>query len=323
MQLVSCLKLGLLALLALVLSLTGCASQPVQQAKAPSSVYLTIQDDAGRQVVLPKKPERIVPLAVSYVDLVYAVGGKAVGKPSARTGNLPPEAQALPEVGHLANINAEQVVALQPDLVIGYQGLHEKLIPILESSNIPFIIVRMKTYEDVMAKTKLFGDIAGTPEAAHKVAANIDGRIKAVTDMLPSVSKQVVILHATASSVSVQLESSIAGNAASMLSLQNIAAGSTAKADDPDATPYSMEKLVEGNPDVILITFMGAMPEIRKRLQADMQSNPAWNGLKAVQNKQVFFLPMELFLLNPGIHFDEAVAYLSRVVYPEIYGEVQ
>lgn len=306
------------------IAFAGCVSQPAQQTKEPSShAYLTIQDDAGRKVVLPKKPERIVPLAVSYVDLLYAVGGKAVGKPSARTGTLPPEAQALPEVGHLSNINAEQVVALQPDLVIGYQGLHEKQIPILESSNIPFIIVRMKTYEDVVAKTKLFGDIAGAPEAAHKVAANINGRIKAVTDKLPPVSKRVVILHATASSVSVQLESSIAGNAASMLSLQNIAAGSAPRADDPDATPYSMEKLVEGNPDVILITFMGAMPEISKRLQADIQSNPAWNSLQAVQNKQVFFLPMELFLLNPGIHFDETVAYLAKVVYPEIYGAVQ
>jgi len=81
--------------LASILILTGCSSQSAQQAKTSSAAYLTLLDDAGRKVVLPKKPERIVPLAVSYVDLLYAVGGKAVGKPSARTGKLPPEAQAL------------------------------------------------------------------------------------------------------------------------------------------------------------------------------------------------------------------------------------
>ncbi len=323
MKLVSCFKMGLLALLASSLILTGCSSQPAQQEKIPSAVYLTLQDDAGRKVVLTKKPERIVPLSVSYVDLLYAVGGKAVGKPSARTGSLPAEAQALPEVGHLANINAEQVIALQPDLVIGYQGLHEKLIPILESSNIPFMITRMKTYEDVLVKTKLFGDIAGTPEMAAGVSANINKRIKTVTDQLPATSKRIVILHATAGSVTVQLDTSIAGNVAGMLSLQNIASGSTPKADDPDAAPYSMEKIVEGDPDIVLITFMGSMPEISKRLKSDIQSNPAWNMLRAVQNKQVFFLPMELFLLNPGIRFDEAVVYMSKVVYPEIYGAIE
>lgn len=299
-----------------LLHTTGCVSQPVARTESPAA-YLTLTDDAGRVVVLLKQPERIVPLSASFVDLLYAVGGKAVGKPSATTGSLPSAAQALPSVGHVANINAEQLLRLSPDLVIGFQGMHEKLIPILESSNIPFMIIRLRTYDDVQDKIKLFGDLSGTQQQAASVAESMRSRIKSITDQAPQTGKSVAILHATANGVTVQLDKSIAGNIARMLRLNNIASGSTAAV--MDAAPYSMEKLVEGDPDIVLITYMGNMADIEKRLWSDVKSNPAWNGLRAVKNEQVFFLPMELFLLNPGIRFDAAVSYMAKLVYPEIF----
>lgn len=313
---------GLIAICFLV-SIAGCSQQ--QNKVSPATVntnYLSIQDDDNRTVILPKKPGKIVPLSPSLVDLLYAVGGKAAGRPSSRTGTLPKDVQVLPEVGHISNINTERLISLQPDLVIGYQGLHEKLIPIMESSNIPFIIVKLKTYDDVMNSIKLFGAIAGTQEQAQTVADGMNQRIKKVITRLPAVAKSAVILHATANSVTVQLENSIAGDVANIIGLKNIAAGSVPMAGNPESTPYSIEKLVEKDPDMILITFMGENAEIEKRLQMEVESNPAWNGLRAVQNKQVYFLSMELFLLNPGIHYDEAVAYMAKIVYPEVYGTI-
>ncbi|EIW16302.1 MULTISPECIES: ABC transporter substrate-binding protein [Pelosinus] len=307
-----------------IFGIMGCAQK--QNGGVPatgSSNYLSIQDDAGRQVILPKKPERIVPLSQSLVDLLYAVGGSAAGRPSSRTGTLPKDMQILPEVGHVANINTEKVMSLQPDLVIGYQGLHEKNIPIMESSNIPFIIVKIKTYDDVIKNINLFGGIAGRREQARIVADQMNQRIKKVVDQLPSTSKSAVILHATGNSVTVQLENSIAGDVAKIIKLKNVAADSIPLDGNPESTPYSIEKLVEKDPDIILITFMGEKADIEKRLKLEVESNPAWNGLRAVQNKQVFYLSMELFLLNPGIRYDEAVAYMAKIVYPETYGIIQ
>ena len=143
-------------------------------------------------------------------------------------------------------------------------------------------------------------------------------RIEATAGRVPPAAKSVAILHATASSVTVQLDNSIAGNVAQILQLRNIAAGSVG--GGLETAPYSMEKLVEGDPDIVLITYMGDMLDIEKRLGNDVKSNPAWNGLRAVKNGQVFFLPMELFLLNPGIRFDTAVIYMAKTVYPEVFG---
>lgn len=304
-------------LLAVVFAVVAGCSAPVASEPPAKGAYLTVQDDAGRTVSLPKRPERIVPLSSSLLDLVYAVGGTAVGKPSSKTATSPAAAQTLPEIGHVSNINVEQLLGLRPDLVIGLQGRHEKLIPVFESSKIPIIMIKMKTYEDVQDKIKLFGDLCGTSDQAASVAAGMRSRIQAIIDKTPAAAKAVVILHATSNSVTVQLEHSIAGSIAQMLRLKNIAAGSAA--GQLETVPYSMEKLLEGDPDVVLITYMGDMPKIEKRLQADVSNNPAWSGLRAVKNQQVFFLPMDLFLLNPGIQFDEAVLYMAQTVYPEIY----
>lgn len=312
--------------LLVALIIAGCGPKQANNIKKDEAGngYLTIHDDAGRTVVLPNKPERIAVLSTSYIDLLYAVGGKAVGRPVSKTGRLTGEAAALPEVGQIANINTEKLIALKPDLVFGYQGIHEKLVPILESCGIPIVLLKMKTYADVQAKVEMFGNIAGTSPQARQLSAELNEKVKTITDKLTAVQpKKVIILHATAKSVTVEMENSIAGDVAATLKLINVAAGSKPLEKDPDATPYSLEKIVEADPDIILVTTMGELTDIEKRLKADVEGNPAWSGLRAVQNKQVFFLPSDLFQLNPGIYYDQAVAYMAKIVYPEVYGYVR
>ena len=73
----------------------------------------------------------------------------------------------------------------------------------------------------------------------------------------------------------------------------------------------------------MLVVTMGNMADIEKRMKTDLASNPAWAGLRAVQNHQIFFLPSELFQLNPGIRYQEAVEYMAKTIYPEVYGHVK
>lgn len=314
--------LCILSIMSLIL--TGCGSQGKEkQAPQATSGYLTIVDDGGRTVTLPKKPQRIVVLSTSFLDVLYGVGGQAIGRPSSKAPSLFPESQKVAEIGFVYNVNNEKVLALEPDLVIGFQGIHEKMIPILESSKIPVVMLKMKTYDDIVAKIKLFGDIAGTQEQAQSVIEKMQAQVNAVTAKLPTDSKKVVILHATAKNVTVELENSLAGNVAKLLKIKNIAVGSKAIDSDPEITPYSLEKLVEGDPDTILVVTMGNIADIETRMKSDIASNPAWAGLRAVKTGQIFFLPADLFQLNPGIRFHESVEYMAKVVYPEVYGNVK
>ncbi len=287
--------------------------------------YLKVTDDAGRTVVLQRKPSRIVVLSPSFLELLYAVDGKAVGRPSSSVdlSALPKQARSIPEVGFAYNINVEKVVALQPDLVVAMQGIQDALVPVLEGSQIPVIVLKYKTYDDVFNKIVLFGDIAGTKRKAAAMVQSLKAKLKQITDKLPNQTTKVAILRATSKSVSLELENSIAGNTAKLLKLQNVAAGSRPIDSGADLTPYSLEKLVENDPDLIFVVTMGKTAEIENTMRSDVENNPAWSTLRAVRNKKVVFLPSELFLLNPGLRIPESAAYMAKLVYPEVYGSAK
>lgn len=305
-----------------VLIFGGCNQQV---AGTPDSgeqtVYLQITDDVGRSVVLHKKPERIVDLSTTYTYLIHEVGGRVVGRPITNIGPWPKDLKNIDEVGQLYNINIEKVLALKPDLVVGFYGMHEKWVPILEANHIPVILLKMQKYEEVLAKLKLIGEITGNTENASNLTTKIQSRVENVVQKLPPQGKKVALIHGTAKSVSTLLEDSIPGTVAQVLQLQNIAS-TTNTSKMGDTVPYSMEKLVAGDPDAILVSTMGDAAEIEKRMNDTLISNPAWSSLRAVQTGQVYYLPSQLFLTNPGARIDESVEYMAKLVYPEIYGSI-
>lgn len=301
-----------------VLATAGCGSESGAKQSAEGKAYLTVQDAAKRQVVLPKKPERVVSLSPSYLGMIDAVGGKIVGRATSKVGNIPESMKDVPEIGLVFNINMESLVALKPDLVLAGRNQHEKFVPLLESNKINVLEFDAKTYDEVKQTVKLLGDVYGNPDKAQAENDLLDGQIAAVTAKLKNQPKRrVVIMHATSSSVTVEGARSIAGCVSDILGLENVAAA--ALKGKSDKTPYSMESLVEQNPDLILITSMGKPEEIENRLRKDFKSNPAWSSLQAVRQGKVFVLPEQLFLLNPGLRYPEAVEYMARQVYPEAF----
>ena len=162
---------------------SGCG--PNAENTKPASddkAFLTITDDTGRTVVLPEKPERVVSLATSYLNMIDAVGGKIVGRASSKIGEMPETMKNVPEVGFVYNINMESLIGLKPDLVIANKNQHEKFLPLLESNKIPVIAINPKTYDEVKDKLILMGKIYGVPEKGEAAAAKLDQQVKAVTD---------------------------------------------------------------------------------------------------------------------------------------------
>lgn len=78
-----------------------------------------------------------------------------------------------------------------------------------------------------------------------------------------------------------------------------------------DKAPYNLEFLIEKDPEIIFITSMGDKNDIEVRLQNDVMSSPAWESITAVKNNAVYYLPDELFLLNPGLRYSQAVEYMA------------
>ena len=313
----------LLLLLLQMITLTGCGSQNTKETTVDSNVFLTITDDAGRRVVLKNKPQRVVSLSPSFLGMINAVGGMVVGRASSKVGTIPESMKAVQEVGFTYNIDVEKVVALKPDCVLAFKGQHDKYISLLESNNIPVIEIDVRTYKEVQNALKVIGKIYGVPQKGEKEAEKLDDEINKIRVKIPKDGKKIVILHASAKNVTVELDGTIAGSASKLLGFKNVAAGSSPLSGDPDKTPYSLEELVKNDPEIIFITSMGTDEAIENRLRSDVKSNPAWNSLQAVQANKIIFLPEKLFLINPGLQYPKAVEYMAKSVYPEVFSNAK
>lgn len=313
----------LLFVLSQILYLGGCSNNATKAGTVENKAFMTIVDDAGRKVAIPVKPERVVSLSPSFFGMIDAVGGKIVGKASSRVGVIPDSMKEVPEVGVSYNVDIEKVIALKPDCVFALKGQQDKLIPLFESNNIPVIVIEVKTYKEVQDKLKLFSRVYGDPERGDQEVKKLDNELAGIVKRGPKDGKKIVILHASAKNVTVELEETIAGSAANLLGFKNVAGGSVPLSGSPDKTPYSLEELVKNDPEIIFITSMGKGEAVENRLRNDVKSNPAWNSLRAVREDKVFFLPEQLFLINPGLRYPEAVRYMAETVYPEVFNNAK
>ena len=239
------------------LSLAPCRlrSQGASEPKTSGENYAVITDDRGKAVTLPQKPQRVVVLSTSllnFADALDAVSSK--GRHQVEDAALPEKYKDVPDVGPVYSVSLEKVTALGPDVVIGSTDHHEKLAAQLEDSGIPVILLRTKTYDDVKHNLDVMGKVYGKEKEAAAVDEKLDTEIKAITDAVPKEGQRIAIIHATPSAVSLELPTSIAGGIADLLHLQNIAAAPAGS--ENNRIPYSMESLVEANPDVIFLTSM-------------------------------------------------------------------
>ena len=295
----------------IVIFFTGCGGEKVES--VPDKVFAIIDDDAGRKIYLEKKPERIAVTSASFLDPLHEVGGNIVGRPDSKN-NMPNWAKDISSVGHVYQIDVEKLLACTPDLVIINKGMNEKLLDVLEQNKIPTLVLDMKTYDDVKREVKIFAQLTENVDAGEKIINGMDAEIKSVLDSTPKKNLRVAILHSTAQGLTVQLDGSIAGNIVKMFGWENVAAGMTPLENNPDAAPYSMETLAAQNPEIIFVTSMGNVDEIKANMEKSIAENSAWQTIGAIKNNRVYYLPQDLFLLSPGLHYPDAVKFISNLI---------
>lgn len=297
------------------------AASPSQKS---TQAFLTFQDDAGREVTLQSKPQRIVVLSPQLLDLLYEVDGSAMARTSSPGADVPEQAKNLESVGGMTTVNTEKLLSLKPDLVLGSPTFHRDLADVLDASHIPFALFSLSNYKDLKKTAPLFGKLAGTEDEANEKLADLDRRIGELTAKLPADSSPTfVMLNVTPSSISVQRTNTVGLEVADMLRMKNVAETLEESQKSPSTAPYSLEKLVELDPDYVFILIHGAKADGEKKLQSDLASQPAWASLRAVKEKRMAILPSDLLLSNPGFRLNESVDYLAKLVYPGIYGDGQ
>ena len=126
-------------------------------------------------------------------------------------------------------------------------------------------------------------------------------------------------MFATAKSITVRDSNTMVGEMLKDLNVINISDSADTGAD---TKIFSMEKIIQEDPDFIFVQTIGTdMEKIRERLKDDVESNPAWASLTAVKENRYIVLSKDLYLYKPNDRYPEAYEGLGKMIYPEVFGE--
>ena len=288
---------------------------------------LTVTDALGNVTVLEKKPERVAVVSGTLLNIWYQLGGDSVCS-SDISSNLilfrerSEEMLAIPRAGAVYQLNLEAVMAQKPDLIITQTGVQTTAAAKLKEMGFTVIETNAKTVEHLCQVYEGFGKILGNTEEAESYIKGLYGSLADIQEKVPDTHPTCVILYVTNSSVSVKLDSSIAGDIAYMLGLSNIASGLPADTLGSENTPLDIEYIVQKNPDLLMVTSMVSDNEkARDMVNTMFSENPAWSTVRAVKEGHVIYLPQQYYLYNAGPYYKDAVMYMAQSVYPEVFGE--
>lgn len=224
-------------LLLLLIAATSAVASPLDQV-----------DDAGRLVRLKHPATRIVALSPHVTELVYAAGAghKLVGVSS--YSDYPAAAKLIPHVGDGGKADAERILALKPDLVIGWlSGNNAADVATLERLGIPVFLTEPRRLDDIPRLLETIGKLAGTEQVAKSVATEFRSGVAELKQRYASrqpVSVFYEIWHEPLSTI----------NGAHLISdVITLCGGRNIFAGIASLTPVvSVESVLLGDPDAII-----------------------------------------------------------------------
>ncbi len=275
----------------------------------------TFTDESGRTVTLPNKPERIVALSPWAVEILFALDYPPVGRPSSAV--YPEEALQVPAHGTSYRLNYERIIALRPDLIIGNDNLHRSFLDQLVSVNAPVLLYDIDSYQDVLEKVTILGQITGQTKQAAKINSDLETRLSKLTSKLPNKKLTAVVLVGSSEAFSVAKGNSYIGNQLQILGVDNI--GDRGPEHRPGFTKLSLEYIAQANPDVIFAVKPAVDPNNPSSALDGYDKNPLWASLSAVQNGRVYELDPVISFMNPGPRIIDSLEFMAQCLYPEVF----
>jgi iron complex transport system substrate-binding protein len=279
---------------ALVLAIVaGAAPAAAVPASATSTRYpFTVDDATGVRVVISARPRRIVSLAPSVTETLFALGLDAEVVGVSDADNFPPAKVARrSRIGSVAP-SVERIVALLPDLVIGVPSLQRDHLARMRSIGLPVLAVDAESLAETFSQIRLLGRVLDRAAPANRLADALAARARAVQDG-PAVSVYVEAWH----------EPLLAAGARTLVNDLVVRAGGTnVFADRRGYVQVPAEAVVARNPGVILMMYPG---------RTRVVSRSGWREVRAVAANRVHELPTDL-VSRPGPRAVDGLELIAR-----------
>lgn len=263
-------------------------------------------DDAGRRVYLAKAPSRIISLAPSVTEMLFAIGAGTQVVGVTQFCDFPAEAKQKAKVGY-TNPNLESLVALDPDLIVAPQEfLKPDLIGKLEQLKIPVFILADRTVEDVFAHIQTLGRMLDRSTEATALGMDLRQHIARIKVRTQS-AVPVRVLYVLNSEPLITV-----GPGSFIDQLIGLAGGVNVAAKSVTAYPrLSMEVVLQENPDILIFPT----GEAEGISESEQQAWRKWSTLAAVKQNNLRQIPADL-LNRPGPRIGKALELLADLLHP-------
>ena len=278
---------------------------PAGMALPPTGWPRTLTDDTGASLTLSVPPKRIVSLAPSNTEILFALGAGDRIVADTESCDYPPEARKRPHIGGMSAGDLERIQVALPDLVVAVGSINQKLIGALRAARIPTLAVQPRTTDDVLATVRLLGKATGQDSTAERLAADVKGRIdrvRVLTARAPNRPKTLIVY--SANPIYTSPPDSFIHD------LIGVAGGTDIVQTPLPQNIVSPAVVVERAPEVIICS-----PSLNERLKAI----PGWGIVPAVKNNRFFATTGAAELTRPGPRLAEGVEQLARYLHPELY----
>ncbi|MBC8433039.1 MAG: cobalamin-binding protein [Desulfobacterales bacterium] len=274
----------------------------------------TVTDQLGRKVNVPDEPQRVVALAPSITEIIFALGQEDRLKGVTIYSDFPPEAAKLPKVGSYVHLDLERIVALKPDLCIAIKdGNPREVVQLLESLKIPVYAVDPRNLSTIMNTIIEIGKLLDANEKANILVRNMRSRIQRVESLVEKASYRPRVFY----QIGISPVVSVGTN--TFIHELIILAGGTNLAEGPIPYPrFSREQVLVLSPEVFIITSM-ARATVFEQVKNEWSR---WPSLPAVRNNRIF-LQDSNFFDRPTPRLVDGLEMLVRLIHPELFEEVQ
>jgi iron complex transport system substrate-binding protein len=270
----------------------------------------TFTDEVGRQWELPRPPQRIISLAPSITEILFALQleKKIVGV--SNFCQFPPAARNKAKIGDYAHPSLEKIVALKPDLVVGLaEGELKSLVVRLAELKIPVYISNPGNVAEIIDSIRRIGEVTSAAQKGLEIAAEMSKRIRQIREKVKSFP-QPRVLHVLNFDPLLS-----AGKGTFIDDLIRLAGGRNLAETAVGKYPrLSIEEVLALDPEVILLASMkSADPLLEQR-----QWWERWKTITAVRQGRVYVLEADL-IHRPSPRIVIGLEEVARALHPEAF----
>ncbi|MGZ4883174.1 MAG: ABC transporter substrate-binding protein [Halobacteriota archaeon] len=295
-------KAACVVICAILLATLGAGCTQLSSNQTTQSGGITVTDDAGRTVTIAQTPHRIISLAPSITEDLFALGlgGKVVGDTT--YDNYPPAAANITKVGGFSSPSIEKIVSLNPDVVFASSLENNTLLSTLSGYGIPTVVLNPTSLTGILNDLSLIGKASGSAGNSSALVANLTQKMTTNSISVASHPRVLYLVwyNPIMSAGADTFEGDIIAHA-----------GGINVAQLANASGYgtmSKESIVALNPSVII-----ANSAMNSTAVQQVKSDPALATVDAVKNGKIYILNGDI-ISRPGPRAFDALEQIAGII---------